>query len=71
MTLKAHEAGQSLSRNVCGQSVPFVDLDPSEGTLGLLVDDLAEAIGVTAAFMALRLSKRGFIGRRFETGSTI
>ena len=25
-----------------GRSVPFVDLDPSEGTLGLLVDDLTE-----------------------------
>lgn len=54
-----------------GRSVPFVDLDPSEGTLGLLVDDLAEAFGVTAAFMAVRLSKGGFIGRRFETGSAI
>lgn len=54
-----------------GRSVPFVDLDPSEGTLGLLVDDLAEAFGVTAAFMSVRLAKGGFIGRRFETGSTI
>lgn len=54
-----------------GRSMPFVDLDPSEGTLGLLVDDLAEAFGVTAAFMSVRLSKGGFIGRRFETGSAI
>ena len=54
-----------------GRSIPFVDLDPSEGTLGLLVDDLAEAFGVTAAFMAVRLAKGGFIGRRFESGSTI
>jgi len=54
-----------------GRSVPFVDLDPSEGTLGLLVDDLAEAFGVTAAFMSVRLAKGGFIGRRFENGSTI
>jgi hypothetical protein len=54
-----------------GRSVPFVDLDPSEGTLGLLVDDLAEAFGVTAAFMSVRLAKGGFIGRRFETGSVI
>ncbi|WP_148203773.1 ImmA/IrrE family metallo-endopeptidase [Nitrobacter winogradskyi] len=54
-----------------GRSVPFVDLDPSEGTLGLLVDDLAEAFGVTAAFMSVRLAKGGFIGRRFETGSTL
>lgn len=54
-----------------GRSVPFVDLDPSEGTLGLLVDDLAEAFGVTAAFMSVRLAKGGFIGRRFETGSAI
>lgn len=54
-----------------GRSVPFVDLDPSEGTLGLLVDDLAEAFGVTAAFMSVRLAKGGFIGRRFEAGSTI
>jgi hypothetical protein len=53
-----------------GRSVPFVDLDPSEGTLGLLVDDLAEAFGVTAAFMSVRLAKGGFIGRRFETGRT-
>ena len=48
-----------------GRSVPFVDLDPSEGALGLLVDDLAEAFGVTAAFMSVRLAKGGFIGRRF------
>jgi hypothetical protein len=54
-----------------GRSVPFVDLDPSEGTLGLLVDDLAEAFGVTAAFMSVRLAKGGFIGRCFETGSAI
>ena len=54
-----------------GRSVPFVDLEPSEGTLGLLVDDLAEAFGVTAAFMSVRLAKGGFIGRRFETGSAI
>lgn len=54
-----------------GRSVPFVDLDPSEGTLGLLVDDLAEAFGVTGAFMSVRLAKGGFIGRRFETGSAI
>jgi hypothetical protein len=54
-----------------GRSVPFVDLDPSEGTLGLLVDDLSEAFGVTAAFMSVRLAKGGFIGRRFETGSAI
>ncbi|MBS9477719.1 ImmA/IrrE family metallo-endopeptidase [Ancylobacter radicis] len=54
-----------------GRSVPFVDLDPSEGTLGLLVDDLAEAFSVTAAFMSVRLAKGGFIGRRFETGSTL
>lgn len=53
-----------------GRSVPFVDLDPSEGSLGLLVDDLAEAFGVTAAFMSVRLAKGGFIGRRFETGRT-
>ena len=31
-----------------GRSVPFVDIDPSEGTLGLLVDDLAETFGVTS-----------------------
>jgi hypothetical protein len=54
-----------------GRSVPFVDLDPSEGTLGLLVDELAEAFGVTAAFMSVRLAKGGFIGRSFETRSTI
>lgn len=54
-----------------GRSVPFVDLDPSEGTLGLLVDDLAETFGVTAAFMSVRLAKGGFIGRSFETGSAI
>jgi len=54
-----------------GRSVPFVDLDPSEGTLGLLVDDLAEAFGVTAAFMSVRLAKGGFVGRRFETRSAI
>ena len=54
-----------------GRSVPFVDLDPSEGTLGLLVDDLAEAFSVTAAFMSVRLAKGGFIGRRFETRSAI
>lgn len=52
-----------------GRSLPFVDLDPSEGMLGLLLDDLAEAFGVTAAFMAVRLHKDGFIGRRFETGN--
>ena len=54
-----------------GRSIPFVDLDPSEGALGILVDDLAEAFGVTAAFMSVRLAKGGFIGRRFETGSTL
>lgn len=54
-----------------GRSVPFVDLDPSEGTLGLLVDDLSEAFGVTAAFMSVRLAKGGFIGRSFETRSAI
>ena len=64
-------AAQSLSEKDSGRSVPFVDLDPSEGTLGLLVDDLAEAFGVTAAFMSVRLAKGGFIGRRFETGSAI
>lgn len=64
-------AAQSFSGKDSGRSVPFVDLDPSEGTLGLLVDDLAEAFGVTAAFMSVRLAKGGFIGRRFETGSTL
>lgn len=54
-----------------GRSVPFVDLDPSEGTLGLLVDELAEAFGVTATFMSVRLAKGGFIGRPFETRSAI
>ena len=54
-----------------GRSVPFVDLDPSEGSLGLLVDELAEAFGVTAAFMSVRLAKGGFIGPRFETGSAL
>ncbi len=53
-----------------GRSAPFVDPDPSEGTLGLLVDNLAEAFGVTASFMSVRLAKGGFIGRRFETGGT-
>jgi hypothetical protein len=48
-----------------GQSVPFVDLDSSEGKLGPLVDDLAEVFGVMPAFMAVRLHKGGFIGRRF------
>ena len=64
-------AAQSLSGKDSGRSVPFVDLDPSEGTLGLLVDDLAEGFGVTAAFMSVRLAKGGFIGRRFETRSAI
>jgi hypothetical protein len=64
-------AAQSLSGKDSGRSVPFVDLDPSEGTLGLLVDELAEAFGVTVAFMSVRLAKGGFIGRRFETGSAI
>ena len=40
-----------------GRSVPFVDLDPSEGTLGLLVDDLAAPFGVTAYFISVRLAK--------------
>lgn len=53
-----------------GRSVPFIDIDPSEGTLGLLVDDLAETFGVTSAFMAVRLAKGGFIGHRFEAGRT-
>jgi len=52
-----------------GRPVPFIDVDPSEGTLGLLVDDLAETFGVTSAFMAVRLAKGGFIGSRFESGS--
>ena len=43
--------------------LPFIDLDPSDGQLGLLVDSLAETFGVTAAFMAVRLAKGGFIGR--------
>ena len=64
-------AAQSLSGKDSGRSVPFVDLDPSESTLGLLVDDLAEAFGVTAAFMSVRLAKGGFIGRSFETRSAI
>lgn len=64
-------AAQSLLKNDLGRSVPFVDLDPSEGTLGLLVDELAETFGVTAAFMSVRLAKGGFIGRRCETGSAI
>jgi hypothetical protein len=64
-------AATSLSGKELGRSVPFVDLDPSEGTLGLLVDDLAEAFSVTAAFMSVRLAKGGFIGRRFETRSAI
>lgn len=54
-----------------GRPLPFVDLDPSDGALGMLVDNLAEGFGVTSAFMAVRLAKGGFIGRRFETGSTI
>ena len=45
-----------------GCAVPFVDLDPTESTLGLLVDDLAESFGVTSAFMAVRLAKGGYIG---------
>lgn len=49
-----------------GPSIPFLDLDPSEGTLGLLVDSLAESFGVTAAFMSVRLAKGGFIGRPSE-----
>ena len=49
-----------------GRSVPFVDLDPSDGKPGQLVDDLAEAFGVTSAFMAVRLAKGGFVGRQFE-----
>ncbi len=53
-----------------GRPTPFVDLDPSEGKLGLLVDGLAEVFGVTPAFMAVRLAKGGFVGRRFETGRT-
>ena len=64
-------AAQGLSGKDSGRSVPFVDLDPSEGTLGLLVDDLAEAFGVTTAFMSVRLAKGGFIGRRLETGSPL
>jgi hypothetical protein len=54
-----------------GRAVPFVDLEPSEGRLGLLVDDLAHTFGVTSAFMAVRLAKGGFIGRSFEAGRTI
>jgi hypothetical protein len=53
------------------RSGPVIDLDPSEGPLGLLVDDLAEAFGVTAAFMSVRLAKGGFIRRSFETKSAI
>ena len=52
-----------------GRSVPFVDLDPSEGTLGLLVDDLAEAFGVTAAFMSVRLAKGFLIFASITLGS--
>ncbi len=40
-------------------------IDDHRGTQG------AEAFGVTAAFMAVRLAKGGFIGRLFESGSTI
>ena len=50
-----------------GPSIPFVDLDPSVGALGLLVDSLAESFGVTAAFMSVRLAKGGFIGRPPQT----
>lgn len=53
-----------------GRPVPFVDLDPSEGMLGLLVDDLAQTFGVTSAFMSVRLAKGAFIGRPQETGRT-
>jgi len=45
-----------------GRPLPFVDLDPSEDLLGLLVADLAEVFGVTAAFMSVRLAKGGFVG---------
>lgn len=50
-----------------GRPLPFVDLDPSEDLLGLLVDDLAEVFGVTAAFMSVRLAKGGFVGCPLET----
>lgn len=51
-----------------GRPIPFVDVEPSEGVLGLLVDDLAQTFGVTPAFMSVRLAKGGFIGRGCETG---
>lgn len=53
-----------------GRPIPFVDRDPGDGNLGLLVDDLAETFGVTPAFMAVRLAKGSFIGHRFEAGRT-
>lgn len=53
-----------------GHSFPFIDLDPSEGRLSVLIDHLAETFGVTAAFMSVRLAKGGFIGRRLETRRT-
>lgn len=53
-----------------GRPVPYLDLDPSEGKLGLLADELAQTFGVTPAFMSVRLIKGGFISRPQETGRT-
>ena len=46
-----------------GRPVTFVDATPDSESVGWLVDQLAEAFGVTSAFMATRLRRGGFIGR--------
>lgn len=47
-----------------GRSTPSLDVDPNAYEIDWLVDALAEAFGLTPAFMAVRLKKGGFIGSR-------
>lgn len=54
-----------------GRPIPFVDAAPDAEPVGWLVEQLAEAFGVTPAFMATRLRRGGFIGRPRGTESAI
>jgi len=46
-----------------GLPIPYLDIEPDAEPLGWFVDSLAEAFGISPAFMTVRLKKGGLIGR--------
>jgi Zn-dependent peptidase ImmA (M78 family) len=52
-----------------GLPVPCIDVEPTAEPLGWLIETLAEAFGVSPAFIAVRLKKCGLIGRLRQADS--